>query len=309
MSTPPLSPSLQQLLWFVRIVEAGSFSEAARRAGTSTSAMSKAVSRFEQTHGIRLLHRTTHSFSLTDEGDRLFGRGRCLLDELESVEATLTELGSRSATGRVRLSAPSAFVRSVIMPELPQFLNNHPDIDIEIQSGDEIVDLAARSIDIAVRTGNLDGLPGHVFRQMYTFPWIVCATPDYLRRYGVPDKPGDLVAHRQVGFRNKSTGQIDSWRFNSPMDGTAIRHSPRPKFVFDDGAAAWSMVRAGLGIGWVPSWLGLDDLRSGDVVEVLTEWRSAEAPLFAVRLDRRLTPVRTQIVMDFLGSLSSTWQV
>jgi DNA-binding transcriptional LysR family regulator len=309
MSTPPLSPSLLQLLWFVRIVEAGSFVEAARRAGATTSAMSKAVTRFEQKHGVRLLHRSTHSLSPTDEGDRLFSQGRYLLDSLEQVETSLAELGSQGAAGRVRITAPTAFARSCIMPELPTFLRAHPEINIEIQLGDEMADLATRGIDLAVRSGNLDGLPGHVSRKLYTFPWIACATPEYLKLHGAPETPADLTGHEQIGFRNKETGQIDNWRFMSPVDGKAVRYAPRSKYVFDDGAAAWSIVRAGFGIGWAPAWLGVDDLRNGNVVEVLRDWRIAEAPLSAVRLERRLIPARTQAVLDFLASLPSAWQI
>lgn len=309
MSTPSLSPGLLQLLWFVRIVEAGSFAEAARRAGVTTSAMSKALARFEQTHGVRLLHRTTHALSLTDEGDRLLSQGRHLLDSLEQIETSLAELGNQSAGGRVRLTAPTAFARACIMPELPAFLQAHPEINIELQLGDEMADLATRGIDLAIRSGSLVGLPGHISRKLYSFPWIACATPEYLQLHGVPETPADLAGHKQIGFRNKGTGQIQNWRFASPADGKAIRYVPQPKHVFDDGEAAWSMVRAGFGIGWAPAWLGLADLRSGHVVEILKNWRIAEEPLSAVRLEKRHAPVRTQIVMDFLAALPSTWQI
>lgn len=309
MSVPPMSPSLLQLLWFVRIVEAGSLAEAARRAGTSASAMSKAISRFEQTHGVRLLHRTTHSLSLTDEGDLLFEKGRRLLCELEQVESVLSDLGERSTHGRVRVAAPSAFVQTCIVPELPGFLLAHPEIDIEILSGEEGSDLAANRIDIAIRTGDLSGTPGHTLRNFYGFPWIACATPEYLQRNGVPERPEQLDGHCLIGYRSKDTGQIDNWRFTSPADREAVRYVPRAKHVFDEGVAAWSIVRAGIGIGWAPTWLGLDDLRAGRVVEVMRPWRTTEAPLFGVRLDRRLTPKRTQTVMDFLAGLSSSWGI
>lgn len=309
MSTPSLSPGLLQLLWFVRIVEAGSFAEAARRAGVTTSAMSKALARFEQKHGVRLLHRTTHALSLTDEGDRLLSQGRHLLDSLAQIETSLAELGTQSAVGRVRVTAPTAFARTCIMPELPVFLHAHPEINIEIQLGDEMADLATRGIDLAIRSGSLVGLPGHISRKLYSFPWVACATPEYLQRHGVPETPADLAGHTQIGFRNKGTGQIDNWRFVSPIDGKTIRYVPRSKHVFDDAETAWSIIRAGFGIGWAPAWLGLDDLRRGHVVEVLKDWRIAEEPLSAVRLEKRHTPARTQIVMDFLATLPSTWKI
>jgi DNA-binding transcriptional LysR family regulator len=306
---PPLSPSLQQLLWFVRIVEAGSFAEAGRRAGATASAMSKAISRFEQTHGVRLLHRTTHSIALTEEGDRLLEQGRVLLESLERIETSLGELATPSATGRVRITAPTSFARTCIMPALPIFLRAHPDIHIEIQFGNEIVDLAAAGIDLAIRSGSLEGLPGHISRRLFTFPWVACAAPDYFKTREAPMTPAHLAGHAHIGFRNKATGQILNWRFASPVDRKSIRVTPRTKHIFDDAESAWSMVLSGFGIGWGPAWLCLDDLRKGRVVEVLKDWRVEETPLWLVRLDNRYTPKRTLAVMDFIASLPSAWVV
>lgn len=303
MSTPPLSSSLLQLLWFVRIVEAGSFAEAARRAGATSSAMSKAVSRFEQTHRVRLLHRTTHAIALTDEGDRLLEQGRALLESLERVEASLGELAAPGAAGRVRITAPTSFARTCLMPELPRFLRAHPDIHIEILFGNEILDLAAGGIDLAIRSGPLDGLPGHISRRLFTVPWVACAAPGYLEGRKAPLSPADLPTHEHIGFRNPATGQILNWRFASPHDKTPVRFAPRPKHIFDDAESAWLMVRAGFGIGWGPAWRGLDDLSAGRVVEVLKDWRTEETPLWLVRLDNRYTPKRTQAVMEFIASL------
>ena len=309
MSIPPLPPGLIQLLWFVRIVDAGSFAEAARQAGTTTSAMSKALSRFEQTYGVRLLHRSTHSLSLTHEGERLLSEGRSLLNDLERTESLLAELGSAGAAGRVRIVASTAFARTCLMPELPVFLRAHPEIQIELQFSDEMTDLAAHGIDIAIRSGKLDGWPGYVSRELFKFPWVACAAPEYLRTHGIPETPAVLGEHSLIGFRNKATGQVDNWNFKSPVDRKELRYVPRAKHVFDDGESAWKMVRDGFGIAWAPAWLGLDDLRAGRVVEVLKDWRCAAAPLYSVRLQRRLTPRRTHLVMDFIAALPSQWHM
>lgn len=307
MSTPLLSPGLLQLLSFVRVVEAGSFTEAARRAGMTTSAMSKAIGRFERAHGIRLLHRTTHSIALTDEGDQLLEKGRALSENLGRIEALLAELATNSAVGRVRVTAPTSFARACIMPELPNFLRTNPDIGIEIQFRNEIMDLAADGIDLAVRSGTLEGLPGHLAKRLFTFPWVACASADYLKGRRPPETPDDLGAHDHVGFRNKATGQVLNWRFAAPMGAGTIRVTPKVKHVFDDAESAWSMVRAGFGIGWGPAWLGLDDLRAGRVVEVLRGWRIEQEPLSMVRLASRHAPKRTLLAMDFIASLPFAW--
>jgi DNA-binding transcriptional LysR family regulator len=161
-------------------VEAGSFSEAARRAGTTTSAMSKAIARFERTHGVRLLHRTTHSIALTDEGDRLVDAAGTLFENLEKVEASLAKIATGKVAGRVRITAPTSFARACIMPRLPDFLRDNPTLQIEIKFRNEILDLAAEGVDVAIRSGPLDRLPGHQARKLFTFPWIACASPAYL---------------------------------------------------------------------------------------------------------------------------------
>ncbi|MEI9850283.1 MAG: LysR substrate-binding domain-containing protein [Sphingomonas sp.] len=109
---------------------------------------------------------------------------------------------------------------------------------------------------------------------------------------GTPRTPAELRDHALVGFRNPVTGQYDSWRFRDPGDGKPVRHLPRPHHGFDDPEAAWEMIRGGFGIGYAPAWMGRREWEQGLVVETLREWRSAEARLYAVRLDKRLTPNR-----------------
>jgi DNA-binding transcriptional LysR family regulator len=308
MSTPTLPTDLSQLHAFVRVVEAGSFAEAARRAGTTTSAMSKAIARFERTHGVRLLHRTTHSIALTDEGDRLVDAAKTLFEDLEKVEASLAEIATGQVAGRVRITAPTSFARACIMPRLPDFLRENPTIHIEIKFRNEILDLAAEGVDLAIRSGPLDRLPGHQARKLFTFPWIACASPGYLATYGTPTSPEDLTRHEHVGFRNPATGQVLSWRFSNCHGKVAVRFTPKPTHVFDDAHSSLSLVREGFGVGWGPAWIVADDLNSGQLVEVMRPWRVPEEPLWMVRTSSRQTPRRTLRAMEFLGSLASTWK-
>ena len=308
MSTTALPTDLSQLHAFVRVVEAGSFSGAARRAGTTTSAMSKAIARFERTHGVRLLHRTTHSIALTDEGDRLVGAARTLFENLEKVEASLAEIATGKVAGRVRITAPTSFARACIMPRLPDFLRDNPTLQIEIKFRNEILDLAAEGVDLAIRSGPLDRLPGHQARKLFTFPWIACASPAYLAAHGAPASPEDLVGRQHIGFRNPATGQVLSWRFSNGREKVPVRFTPKPTHIFDDAHSSVSLVREGFGIGWAPAWIVADDLKSGRLVEVMKAWRVPEEPLWMVRTSSRQAPHRTLRVMEFLGSLASTWK-
>lgn len=301
MSTT-LPPDLSRLLAFVRVVEAGSFAEAARRAGMTTSAMSKAVARLEQAHGLRLLHRSTHSLALTAEGDRLMAAGRALVESLARVQSALGEV-AREDGGRVRVTAPASFARACILPRLPAFLRERPEIEIEVKFRNEILDLAAEGVDVAIRSGPLDRAPGHQARRLCTFSWIACASPAYLKARGAPATPFELSAHDHVGFRNPASGQILTWRFADPRGKAPIRVTPKPTHICDDAHASLALVANGFGIGWGPSWLVSEDIRAGRLVEVLAPWRAPGEPLWMLRSSGRRPPLRTQRVMSFLGTL------
>jgi DNA-binding transcriptional LysR family regulator len=308
VSTPPNFQRLINLLHFARVVDAGSFAEAARRAGTTTSALSKAVSRFEQAHGVRLLHRTTHAISLTPEGERLLEGTRDLLREAERLEATLDHAASSGTGGRIRLSAPSPLIRARLALQMPELLRANPEIELELKVDNGTLDLAAEGIDIAIRFGALAGQPGLVATPLGSFPWVLCATPRYVELIGAPQSPAEFDAHRQIGFRDPGSGRLMAWQFTNPADDTTLRHMPRPRLVVEDVSAIWSMMRNGLGLAWLPAWVGLADLRNGRVVEMLRGWRVAETPIHAVRLERRHTPARIRRLLAGLQEAARGWQ-
>lgn len=305
-TTIPLQ-RLMNVLHLVRVVDAGSFSEAARRSGATTSAMSKAVTRLEQAHGVKLLHRTTHAISLTPDGEKLIEGARHLLREAEQLQAMLDRTGGGGAAGRVRLSAPGPFIRACLSPQLPALLRAHPKIELDLKVDDVQLDLAAEGVDIAIRFGALDGQPGLVTRKLMSFPWILCAAPRYLDAMGGLSSPAQLHEHHQIGFRDAGSGQLMTWQFVDPENGAAIRHVPRNRLVVEDMTTIWAMMIGGLGTAWLPAWCGLDDLRAGRVVELIREWRAPETTIHAALLDRRLTPRRTQGVLDSLAENAKLW--
>ena len=197
MSTPPNVQRLLNLLHFARVVDAGSFAEAARQAGTTTSALSKAVARFEKANGVRLLHRTTHAISLTQEGERLLEGTRDLLREAERLEAVLDRAASSGSGGRIRLSAPGPLIRERLARQIPGILRDNPDIELELKVDDGTLDLAAEGIDIAIRLGSLAGHANLISTPLGSFPWVLCATPRYVEIVGAPQSPGDLEDHHQ----------------------------------------------------------------------------------------------------------------
>lgn len=309
MATPSTQNSLLNLLQLVRIVDAGSFAEAARRAGTSTSAMSKAISRFEALHGVKLLHRTTHAISLTHDGEKILDGARDLLRQAQRLEAAIEEAAAGSSAGRVRLAAPGPFLRTCIAPVLPAILKANPNLELEIKVDDSGLDLAAEGIDVAIRFGDLCGQPGMIARRLATFPYVLAATPKYIDYMGEPKTPADLQSHHLLGYRDPATGQLCPWLFcDNSGTGAVTRVVPRNRIVVEDMTLAWAMTLRGLGMSWLPAWCGRKEFDSGRAVEVLREWRLPETPVYAVQLDRKQIPQRTRDLVDLLASRAKNWE-
>ena len=198
------------------------------------------------------------------------------------------------------------------MPVLPRLLDAHPEIHVEIHASYDLVDLADEGVDLALRTGQLAGLPGHVSHALFSSPWCAYATPGYLARRGTPSCPDELASHELIGFRNSGSSRVGAWRFQRPGAGEEsgmVRYDADARIVFDDGSAAYDMACNGYGIVWAPEWLALGDVHSGRVVEVLKAWRSGEMLMSVVRRERRLTPQRIRVVIDFLCEAAKLWHV
>ncbi|WP_102226989.1 LysR family transcriptional regulator [Acidimangrovimonas sediminis] len=297
MSTNVDSLSIAQLRCFLAVIEAGSFVGAAQRLAMTTSGVSRTMSRLEAAQGVSLLHRSTHSVSPTEAGEVLIGPARTALAEFAIAAATLRDLGTQSAVGRVRIGAPPAFIRHCLVPQLPAFHESHPKILLDLRASDALADLASTGLDLAIRSGPLDGLPGHVRVQWFSFPWVICAAPTYFDQRGVPQSPEDLRVHDLIGFRNSRTGVVDSWRLR---DGRTIDAAQAWSLVIDDAETAFQAALAGLGLIWAPYWLVSEALRDGTVTEVLKDWRGIPSPFSLLRRDESILPKRTEIVKTFL---------
>ena len=219
---------------------------------------------------------STHSLSLTDEGERLLEGARDLLREAERLEAALDHTTTNGAGGRIRLGAPAPLIRACLARHVPMLLRASPGIDLDLKVDDGTLDLAAGSIDVAIRFGALTGQPGLVATPLGSFPRVLVATPRYVEVMGIPQTPTDLERHHQIGYRDRASGQLVVWQFVDPEGGAPSRLMPRHRLVVEDVGAAWQMMRQGLGIAWLPAWAGLADLRDGRAVELLPDRRIAE---------------------------------
>lgn len=247
---------------FVRAAETRNFSEAGRQLGSSSSAVGKAISRLEQRLGVRLFHRSTRSVTLTAEGQMYLARCTRVLEELEAAEIELA--AGQSPRGLLRISLP--LVATLLAPVLGAFMREYPEIRLELDFTDRIVDVVEGGFDLVLRTGDSSD-SRLVSRVLGYYSPLLVASPRYLRSRGVPRLPGDLARHDCLTHRFPSTGKIDPWllaRGGSPIEvelnvvATASAVEP----LID-------MVVQGLGIAYVPDFLVVGRLMAGDLVEIL----------------------------------------
>ena len=294
--------SVPQLRCFIAVVSAGSVAEAGRRLGMSAASVSKAVTRLEEGAGVKLLHRSTHALSLTEDGEALLGPAREAVRAAEAFEDAAARAADGGDAGVVRLTAAVGFVRHVVVPLMGDFARMHPDIRLDVRATNGIVDLADGGIDLALRSGPLSGVPGHLQQTWFSFPWVICAAPGYLARRPAPLTVPELDGHALVGFRNHRDGRVQPWPYRMATGEAGGSYDPKVRLSFDDGDAVWGAMLAGAGIACAPLWLAAASLRDGTAVELLAQWRDADASVAMLRRDRRATPGRLATLMAFLGA-------
>lgn len=290
--------SLSNVATFVRVAEAQSFVEAANWLGLSPSAVSKAVAKLEEELGIKLLHRTTRSVSLTPEGERFYEGIKRLLGEMEALTEELTESLSEPR-GRLKISMPAAYGRMWGAGIVAEFLQTYPRIFVELSLDDRDVDLAAESVDIAIRAGALADSANLIARRLFVDPLVTCATPEYLERFGRPQHPDELSNYNCLNFRNRKTGRHMPWFFT--INGNVERRTVEGCLTIDDGEAVGRTAMAGVGISQMPGFMAAEALRKGVLEEVLSNYRPPPVPFTALYLDRQLVSPRIQAFIDFMS--------
>lgn len=287
---------LDDIALFLRVVETGSISAAARTLGLSVAVASQRLKRLEQGLGVRLLHRTTRRLHPTPEGLALAERGGPLVEEFEALGASLRQAGSEVA-GDLRVTMGATFGRMYVSPLLPAFMAEHPLVRLIVHLSDQTVDLVGDGFDLAIRIGEL-GDSSLVSRRIASNRRVVCASPGYLARRGVPSEPQDLARHDCLLLFD-SHRRRDHWEFTDAHGLTAqVRVSGRLESTL--GELLRDAAVAGEGIAVFSYWHVADDLRAGRLQEVLPGWRLRETGIHAVMPQRRFVPPRVRAFVDFL---------
>jgi len=292
---------LGNLSVLVSVVETGNFARAADALGLSPSGVSRAVSRLEERLGVRLLHRTTRSVTLTDEGERLYAQVGPLLSGIE--DAALAAAGdSQAVRGRLRVSLDAMFARQVIAPQLAAFLARYPALELEIVTRDELGDLVADGIDVAVRFG-VPPSSSLIGRKLLDTRVLTVAAPAYLAAHGRPATPKDLVDHRCIQFRDPVTRRPFDWEFH--RKGKVVPVETTGPLLVTDSGIMFAVCIAGAGIAQVLAVSVQDALADGRLVELFPDWAEESFPLYAFYPSRKNSPPKVRAFVDFCVELAS----
>ena len=266
---------------FVRVVEAGSFSGAAKQSATTQSAISKQVAALEAHLGVKLLSRSTRAMSLTQEGEAFFPEARRLVGDFEAAEQRLRS-GRTRLTGWLRVAASVGYGRLVLMPQLHSFLRMHPELSIDLRLNDGFTDLVEQGIDVAVRLGDLPD-SGLVARKVGEWRRVLVAHPSYFAGRSDAgrklDHPRDLTAHNCIVYTEVASQNV--WEFVRP-GGEVARVRVAGTLQTNSSEAIRAAALSGLGICHAPDWLLRAELASGEVSDLLPAWRSQANPIHAV---------------------------
>lgn len=286
----------QEMRVFTAVVDAGSFVAAAGALGMSKAAVSRYVSDLEQRLGVRLLHRTTRRLSLTAEGEVFLARSREILASIEESEAEVSTR-SHTASGLLKVSVPVSFGIRHLAPLWREFMQVHPRVTLDVQLADRIMDLVDEGFDLAVRIARLPD-SSLVSRKLASTRLVLSASPEYLRRRGTPGHPGELAEHDVVGY--SLLAMSDQWRFTGPQGPVTVK--VRPHVWSNNGDTCVAACVRGAGIQLQPTFLIESELASGELVEVLPQYRSMELGIYAVYPTRKFVLPKVRALVEFLSA-------
>lgn len=296
---------LGDVLAFVRVADASSFTLAAERLGISRSAVGKCVSRLEENLSTRLIHRTTRSVSLTEEGRLFYEHAMRILCEVDDAEAAMAQR-NQAPRGRLRLDLPVAIGRLHVLPVLQKFLANWPDLEADISFSDDYRDLVGDGIDVAIRIGG--PTDSRLIRQVLApHRFITCAAPNYLESNGIPRSIDDLPLQDKIVFTHANS--VVPWRYR--VGGEDREVCVQGSMRLNNTEAMRDAAVAGLGLVQLGAFLVGEDIKHGRLVAVLEEFSREESPICAVYPTRRYVSPKVRMFIEAIRkewSTASPWE-
>ena len=280
---------------FTRVVDAGSFSEAARQLGVAPSSVSRQINELESHLNARLFNRTTRQLSLTEAGQIYYERAARIIMEVDEARLALSELGS--PTGILRITSPAGIGREVVATILPEFLRRYPGIRIVMSMTDHLVDLVAGNVDVGIRVGQLQDSSLKA-RKIGEARRVLCASPDYIKQLGSPRKPSDLQNHNCITFREHPGHNL--WKFRGPEGLEEIRVTGNLFARNVDAMVA--AATAGLGLVYMPDWNLRTRLKNKELKVVMRRYEPVpkRSQIWAVHTHQRHVPPKIRVFIDYL---------
>ncbi len=291
------SKLLDGIAIFTSVVEAGGFSAAARELGHSTSHISKVVGQLETRLGVRLLNRTTRSISLTDEGHSFHTHSRTILEIAE--EATRTAIEQQdSPRGLLRVTAPVSFGLTHLSQHLPEFMRLYPDVKLEVDLNDRMVDVIAEGYDLAIRVGRLSD-SSLIAKKLYELRGVVVAAPSFWTEHGRPEHPSELSNYPSLTYSNLKTPS--QWTFTG-KDESVIKVDLKWVMSSNSAEMTTALAVAGIALGRLPSYACQSELDAGKLEVVLSDFEDGPLGIYAIYPHRALLSSKVRAFVDFLSN-------
>ncbi len=291
---------LTQIEAFVEAVEKGSLARAALTQNITPVMLGRRIDALEKRLGVKLMHRTTRHLTLTEQGAVYLDHCKKLLKELDIADRIVSE-GRHKATGHLIVSAPAAFGRKHVAPHAPTFIAANPEVKISFNLTDQVVDLVREGYDLGIRIGgNIE--PNFVAMRLAKNRRVVCGTPDYFDRNGIPRTLDDLAHHNCLAF-NLQGGQGRGWYFQN--GGKPVTVKVQGNLDCNDGELLHRWTMEGLGLGWRSTWEIQSELESGQLITVLDEYALPDYDIMAVYPQQRHLPAKIRFFIEMLRSVYS----
>ena len=289
---------LKQIEAFIAVVEHGSMAAAALTQDVTPVMIGRRINALEARLGVKLLHRSTRRIAVTEQGAVFMEQCKKALGELDRAELLVAE-GRHKATGHLIVSAPAALGRKHVAPHAPDFLRANPDVRCSFNLTDRVVDLVREGYDVGIRIGGAID-PNFVAIRLASNKRVVCGTPAYFAKHGVPRTLDDLEKHNCLAF-NLQGGQQRGWYFQ--QNGKAVTVKVSGNLDCNDGELLHRWMGEGLGLGWRSTWEIQPELESGALMTVLDDYALPDYDILAVYPQQRPVPAKIRFFIEHLKTV------
>ncbi|MDA0149573.1 LysR family transcriptional regulator [Vibrio sp. LaRot3] len=283
------------LILFSQVFELGSFSKVAEQNNLTNSVVSKRIARLEEQAGVQLLYRTTRKLTLTEAGRALLQGAKSVKQATQEAMDSVSGFGEK-VTGHIKMSVPTISGDLVLAHAVAEFCSMHPGLTIDMSLDNRFVDLVDGGYDLVIRTGYLED-SSLIARHILDSQWVVCASPEYVKRYGRPMKPDDLTQHNCLQYAYQTTGASD-WEFKGPTKNYIVKVTG--SFSTDNATALRKAALGGFGIAYMPRCLVYQDLNSGELIDLFPEQVGKRLGIYAVYPFTRQPPKKVKLLIEHI---------